>query len=56
MKKKILIILIGILLYVTVIVIELCYIYATQGDNTWNYLSAGKEKIQSVLQSGGKIF
>ena len=38
MKKKILIILICILLYVTEIVIELCYIYATQGDNTWNYL------------------
>ena len=38
MKKKILIfILAGILLYVTVFVIEFCCIYAVKGDNIWNY-------------------
>lgn len=39
MKKKILkFILVGILLYVTLIVIEFCCTYAVQGDNTWNYI------------------
>lgn len=39
MKKKILkFILLGALLYVAVIAIELCCIYAVQKDNTWNYL------------------
>ena len=35
MKKKIIV---GVLLYITVIVIEFCCIYAVQGDNIWNYL------------------
>ncbi len=39
MKKKILkYILVGILLFVTVIVIEFCIIYAVQRENFWNYL------------------
>lgn len=39
MKKKILkFILIGVLLYVTVIVIEFGCIYAEQGDSIWDYL------------------
>ena len=39
MKKKTLkFVLIGVLLYITLIVIELCCIYAAQGDNMWNYL------------------
>ncbi len=39
MKRKILkYILIGILIFVAVIVVEFCCIYAVQGDNTWNYL------------------
>ena len=39
MKKKILLfLLVGVLLFVTVIVIVFCCIYAVQGDNIWNYL------------------
>lgn len=38
MKKKLLIILIGILVYINIIIIEICCIYAVKGDNTWNYL------------------
>ncbi len=39
MKKVLKFILIGILIYVTVLVIEFCCIYAVQGDNIWNYLN-----------------
>jgi len=39
MKRKILkYILIGISLYVAVIVIEFCCLYAVLGDNIWDYL------------------
>lgn len=39
MKKKILkFIFVGILLFVAVIAIEICCIYAVHGDNTWIYL------------------
>jgi len=38
MKKILKYILIAIFLYVTVIVIEICCIYAVRGDDTWNYL------------------
>ncbi len=39
MKRKILkYILIGILIFVAVIVVEFCCVYAVQGDNIWNYL------------------
>jgi len=37
-KKKLKFILIGVLLFITVIVIVFCGIYAVQGDNIWNYL------------------
>lgn len=37
-KKTIMYILVGILLYVTVLAIELCCIYAVQKENFWNYL------------------
>ncbi len=38
MKKKIFkFILVGVLLYVAVLVIEFCCLYAVQGDNIWNY-------------------
>lgn len=38
MKKILKYILIGVLIYITVVVIELCCIYAVEGDNFWNYL------------------
>ncbi len=39
MKKKILkYILIDVLIYVAVLIIEFCCLYAVQGDNIWNYL------------------
>ncbi len=38
MKKVLKFILIGILIYVTILVIEFCIIYAVEGDNTWNYI------------------
>lgn len=38
MKKILKYILIGILIFVIVLVIELCCIYAVEGDNFWNYL------------------
>lgn len=38
MKKILKFILFGILLYVTVIAIEICCIYAVEGENTLNYL------------------
>lgn len=39
MKNKALkIFLIGLAVYVAVIVIEFCCIYAVQGENTWNTL------------------
>ncbi len=39
MKKKILkFILVGILLFVMIIAIEVCCIYAVEGENTLNYL------------------
>lgn len=39
MKKKILkFILVAAWLYVAVVLIELCCIYAVQKNNTWNYL------------------
>lgn len=39
MKKKILkFVLVVIFIYVAVIVIEFCCIYAVQGDNIWNYI------------------
>ncbi len=37
-KKKLKFMLVGIFLYVALIVIEFCYIYAEQRDNIWNYL------------------
>ncbi len=38
MKKILKFILIVVLIYVAVLVIEFCCIYAVQGDNTRNYL------------------
>ena len=39
MKKKLLVfILVGVLLYITVIIIEFCCLYAVLGDEIWNYL------------------
>ncbi len=39
MKNRIIkFILIGILVFVAILVIEFCCIYAVQGDNIWNYL------------------
>lgn len=39
MKNKTLkFILVGILLFVTILAIEFCCIYALLGDNTWNYI------------------
>lgn len=38
MKKKILkYILVGVFIFIAIIVIELCCIYAVHGDNIWNY-------------------
>ena len=40
MKKKILkFILVGVSLYIAVLVIEFCCLYAAYGDNVWNYLN-----------------
>lgn len=39
MKNKILkYIIIGVSIYVAIVVIEFCCIYAVQGDNVWNHL------------------
>ncbi len=39
MKRKILkLILVGILLYITVIVIEFCCLHAVLGDKIWNFI------------------
>lgn len=38
MKRILKYILVGVLVFVAVIVIEFCCIYAVQGDNIWNYL------------------
>ncbi len=38
MKKILKYILIGVLLFVAVLGIEFCIIYAVEGDNIWNYL------------------
>lgn len=39
MKNKILkYIIIGVSIYVAIVVIEFCCIYAVQGDNVWNNL------------------
>lgn len=38
MKKILKYVLIGVLLFVAVLVIEFCILYAVQGDNIWNYL------------------
>jgi len=39
MKKKILkFVIIGILVFVAILAITFCCIYAIQGDNTWNYI------------------
>ncbi len=37
-KKTLIIILTVVVIYVAVCVAEFCYIFATQDDNTWNYL------------------
>lgn len=50
MKKKILkYILVGILLYITVIVIEISCISAVQGDNIWNWLTDFWNWYKSLL-------
>ena len=50
MKNKILMfILIGISLYITVVVIEFCWIYAVQGDNIWNYLKDSWNWYKTLL-------
>ena len=38
MNKILMFILIGILLYITVAVIEFCCLYAVQGDKIWKYI------------------
>ena len=42
MKKTILkllkYVLIGVSVYLALLVIEFCWIYAIEGDNTWNYI------------------
>ncbi len=38
MKKVLKCILIGVLVYVAVLAIEICCIYAAIGDDVWNYL------------------
>ncbi len=38
MKKVLKIILIGILIYIAVLLIEICCIYAVKGEDTWDYL------------------
>ncbi len=38
MKKVLKFIIIGILIFVTVLIIEFGCIYAVEGDNIWNYL------------------
>ncbi len=38
MKKIIKYILIGVSIYVTILAIELCCIYAVEGDNAWNFI------------------
>ncbi len=49
MKKTLKYILIGILLFVAVIVIIFCCIYAVQGDNIWNYLKDAWEWYKTFL-------
>lgn len=49
MKKILKVILAGVLLFVSVTVIEFCCIYAVQGDNIWNYLKDFWDWYKSLL-------
>ena len=50
MKKKTLkIILIGVMLYITLVVIELCCVYAALGDNIWDFLKDNWEWYKTLF-------
>ncbi len=50
MIKKILkYIIIGVVIYLTILAIEFCCLYSVHGDNTWNYIKEYWDWYKDVL-------
>lgn len=49
MKKILKYILIGVLIYVTIMAIEVCCLYAAMGDGVWQYLKDCWELCKTLI-------